>query len=307
MGGFFSSRIPLRDCAALCRRLATSLNAGIDVRKALTREAEHGRGIVLRRHMAAINEAVGNGENLAAAMAATGDFFPPLFHEMVEVGEQTGHQGEIFAQLGSHYENQVQLRRTFVASITWPMFQLCVAVAVVGFLIWIGGELRNENGRPLDFLGFGLTGNRGLAIYLTIMAAAAVMVFIMIRAAKRGLLWFRPIQRAIMSVPVLGPALGTLALARLAWSMHITMNAGMELRARLRLSLKSTGNARYIDCTDRIDSTISGEIRSMRRSAARGAFRRTFSTPWKSANKAAIWWNPWHTSPGSIGSRPAWP
>ena len=139
MGGFFSSRIPLRDCAALCRRLATSLNAGIDVRKALTREAEHGRGIVLRRHMAAINEAVGNGENLAAAMAATGDFFPPLFHEMVEVGEQTGHQGEIFAQLASHYENQVQLRRTFVASITWPMFQLCVAVAVVGFLIWIGG------------------------------------------------------------------------------------------------------------------------------------------------------------------------
>lgn len=252
MGGFFSSRIPLRDCAALCRRLATSLNAGVDVRKVLGREADHGRGMALRRHMAAINEAVGEGQSLAEAVAPAGDYFPPLFHEMVEVGEQTGHQGEIFAQLAEHYENQVQLRRSFLASIVWPMFQLCVALAVVGFLIWISDMLGN------DMLHFGLKGNSGLAIYLTIVAAAAATVYVMIRAANRGLVWVRPVQRAVMRVPVLGPALGTMALARLAWSMHLTMNAGMELRRALRLSLKSTANARYIDCTERIDATIAG-------------------------------------------------
>ena len=70
------------------------------------------------------------------------------------------------------------------------------------------------------------------------------------------MIWVRPIQRAIMGVPVLGPALQTLALARLAWSMQLTMNAGMELRRALRLSLKSTGNARFIGATEPIDRAI---------------------------------------------------
>ena len=52
------------------------------------------------------------------------------------------------------------------------------------------------------------------------------------------MMWVRPLQRAVMGVPVLGPALQTLALARIAWSMHLTMNAGMEVRKALRLSLE---------------------------------------------------------------------
>ncbi len=256
MANLFAARISLRDCAALCRRLGTALTAGIDIRKVLSREARQGRTLAARRRMTAINEAVNQGEGLAAAVASAGDYFPPLFHEMVEVGEQTGHQGEIFSQLADHYEHQMQLRRNFLASITWPVFQLSIALAVVGFLIWIGAVIGKGAGGAIDFLGFGLTGNRGLAIYLTGVAAVGIVLLMIIRAANRGMIWVRPIQRAIMGVPVLGPALQTLALARLAWSMQLTMNAGMELRRALRLSLKSTGNARFIGATEPIDRAI---------------------------------------------------
>ncbi len=206
--------------------------------------------------MASINAAVNRGENLAASTAAVGDCFPPLFQEMVEVGEQTGHQGEIFAQLADHYEYQLQLRRNFKAAITWPIFQLLIALSVVGFLIWIGDILGRSAGRPIDFLGLGLTGNRGVAIYASVLAVVGVALFLVVRAANRGMMWVRPLQRAVLGVPVLGPALQTLALARIAWSMHLTMNAGMEVRKALRLSLKSSRNARYIDRADMIDSSI---------------------------------------------------
>jgi type II secretory pathway component PulF len=256
MGMLFSARISLRDCGALCRRLATALMAGVDVRKVFSREAQQGRRLAARRHMKEINSAIDQGESLGEAVAATGDYFPPLFKEMVEVGEQTGHQGEIFTQLAEHFEYQLQLRRNFLSSITWPIFQLSVALAVVGFLIWIGDFLGQGAGKPLDFLGFGLTGIRGLAIYLALVAGAAVLVFLIVRAANRGLLWVRPIQRGILYLPAIGPALQTLALARLAWSMHLTMNAGMELRKALRLSFKSSGNAAFIDQYDKVDAAI---------------------------------------------------
>ena len=233
----------MKSLAALCHRLATALTAGIDARTVWAREAEHARGHAARQHLAAVSRAVNQGQSVAEAFSATGDFFPPLVREMVDVGEQTGHLGEVFGRLAEHYQAQVQLRRTFLSAITWPMFQLVAALAVIGLLIWMMGIIGRINGVPIDMLGLGLVGNRGLAIYLAIVGGAGLLLAAAIRAASRGALWIAPVQRAILRVPVLGPALQTTALARLAWSLNLTMNAGMEVRRSLRLSLRSTRNA----------------------------------------------------------------
>jgi type IV pilus assembly protein PilC len=63
--------------------------------------------------------------------------------------------------------------------------------------------------------------------------------------------------------------LQTVALARLAWSMHLTMYAGMDLRQALKLSLRSTQNARYLDQIPSIDAEI------MKGNSIYQAFRRT--------------------------------
>src|SRR5262249_18099969 len=103
----FSPRMSLKNRAALCRRLATALTVGIDVRKVFAREAENARNGAARKRLTAISEAVAQGESLTQALAETDDYFPPLLHEMIEVGEHTGHLGEIFGQLAEHYDSQV--------------------------------------------------------------------------------------------------------------------------------------------------------------------------------------------------------
>ena len=102
----------------LCRRLSTVLGAGIDLRTTWQRESERATGHVARDHFAAIREDVARGESLADALAARGAYFPAIFREMVDVGEQTGHLSEVFAQLADHYEGQDRMRRTFLAAIT---------------------------------------------------------------------------------------------------------------------------------------------------------------------------------------------
>ena len=78
----------------------------------------------------------------------------------------------------------------------------------------------------------------------------------MIRAVARGMLWTRPLQRFVLRIPKIGPALQAVAVARLAWVMSQTMNTGMDLRRALKLSLQSTRNARYLDRIERIDAEI---------------------------------------------------
>ena len=92
--------------------------------------------------------------------------------------------------------------------------------------------------------------------YVTFLGGIAVAFWLVVRAISRGALWIRPIQYFVMDLPGVGKALQTLALARLAWSMHVTMNAGMDVRRALRLSLSST-QRRYTDHIPVIDDEIS--------------------------------------------------
>jgi type II secretory pathway component PulF len=101
-----------------------------------------------------------------------------------------------------------------------------------------------------------LTGGRGLRIYLMFLAFTGTAIWLFLRAIDRGLMWTRPIQRLLLRLPALGKPLQTMALERLAWSMHLTMNTGMDVRRALKLSLRSTQNARYIDQIPAIDAEI---------------------------------------------------
>lgn len=252
----FSPRISVRQLAILSRRLAISLEAGIDVRKVWAREAERPIGPIVRRRLCMVSEAVEQGESLSEALKATGDYFPEMFRELVAVGEYSGHLAECLAQLASHYEDQIRLRRIFLVAIAWPVFQLIVSLLVVGILIWAMGVIRNITGTKVDILGFGLVGNAGLAIYLGLLAVIGAALFGVLYAIQRGVLWVAPIQVALMRVPMLGQVLQTLALARLAWSLHLTLDTGMELRRALKLSLDSTQNAFFTRHERSIDRSV---------------------------------------------------
>jgi len=249
----FSPRIRLRELAQLCRRLGTSLSAGIDLRTVWQREAAGSYRGALRRRFATIRDAVAEGRSMADGVDDCGDFFPELFRQLVRVGDETGSGAEVLAQLAEHYDAQLKRRRIFLVAITWPVIQLVAALFVVGFVIWVMGIIGEGK---TDILGFGLIGNRGLSIYVAFLSGIGIVFVLLVRAFQRGIIWIRPVQRLAMRVPTIGPALETLALSRLTWVMHLTMNTGMDVRRALRLTLSSTNQARYLDQIPAIDRWI---------------------------------------------------
>lgn len=241
----FDSRISTRQLAELCHRVSTSLKAGVDARRNWQREAENARGAA-RRPLGHIRDAVARGESLTEALPATGKYFPPLFHEMVAVGEQTGHLAEVLARLGDNYQHQLEMKKAFRQSISGPMFQLGFALFVVGVLIWVVGFIAQmRGGKPIDLLGLGLVGDEGLKIYLTFLGCVAAVAFYIYRQIQRGALWIGGVQLLAMRVPKIGRALELLAVSRFAWSLQLTLETGMDLRKALQLSLLATHNQYY--------------------------------------------------------------
>jgi type II secretory pathway component PulF len=241
---------------ALSYRLATETEAGIDIRRTWQREAEAAPSR-LRPYFARVRDAVARGDSLAVALAGAGQVFPPLFLEMTHVGEQTGTLGKVFRRLAAHYRRQVQAQRIFLGAIAWPMLELAFAILVIGALIWILGAIGRRTGsEPIDVLGFGLIGTWGLVIYINFIIAVGLCVAGLVVAVRRGMLWTRPLQRAVMRLPGVGASLEKIALARLAWALHLTMNVEMDLRRLVPLVLRATGSDYYIRHSDQIVADV---------------------------------------------------
>lgn len=253
---FLEPRLSTKALTELSHRLAVETNSGIDIRRTWQREAESAPAR-LRPYMAQVRDSLAQGNSLSLSLAQTGRVFPPLFLEMTRVGEESGNLGRVFRNLESHYRHSQQAQRIFLAAIAWPLLELAFAVLVVGVLIWVMGIVaQRNNGQPIDILGFGLIGTKGLIIYINFIIAVALCVAGLVVAIKRGVLWTRPLQRALLGLPGIGPAVEKIALSRLAWALHLTMNTSMDLRRIVPLALRATGNDHYVRHADQIVADV---------------------------------------------------
>lgn len=269
-----NSPIRLRELAELSGRLATSLEAGVDIRQTLARESTAHLRTRLRDELAAVKQAVDRGNSLAEALDAQGEFFPPLFRQLVGVGEEAGRLPDVLRRLAEHYELRLKLRREFLAAIAWPAVQLALAVGVLGLAILVMGFLppMPDTGKPFDIFGLGLYGVSGMFTFFAIVACLAAGAAALGIALQRGVAWTVGVQRALAAVPGLGRALRTLALARLTWALQLTLDAGMDVLRAVPLALRASAHGPYMEHSDAIVRALrSGQDMTSAMSAT-GAF-----------------------------------
>jgi type IV pilus assembly protein PilC len=254
---FFSSRIRLKPLAQLCRRMAISTGAGLQDRRIWRDEAQRG-GRAQREAVAQVSEALARGVAIDDAIDATGAYFPPLFRQMVAVGDASGNLDRTYKRLAEHYEQMLVSRRTLLGALAWPGIQLGMALLTIGIVIWISStlNLRTLDGEPLDLFGLGLTGKRGLMLYVMLITFVGIAALLSIEAMRRGMLWTRSLQRMALRVPGIGDALQTLAMARFTWALQLVLDTSMDLRKALPLALDATGHETYLQLGPRVARNI---------------------------------------------------
>lgn len=254
-----------------CRRMGTGLKAGLDIRRVCEQESGYGTSTYQRR-MARISQQVNTGSSFSEAVESQADFFPSLFRAMVAVGERSGRLPEVLLKLSEHYKYMLELRGVYLIGILWPAIQLVMAVLIVGFMIWLMGPLSQFAGEKVDIFGFGLVGNRGLLIYIAFISTIVFSLWFVYRKATSGGVFTQWIQQLIAKVPVLGPAVMTLTISRMAWSMSASADTDMSARMIARTTLESSDNAVFSPLVDPVDQHIKQGMELHQAFRATGAF-----------------------------------
>lgn len=241
-----TSRMPTRVIAELFGRLAIALGAGIELRRAWASETTRVPAR-WRPAMERVSRRLAEGDELAPSLRAAAGAFPPLVCSVVQVGDRTGREPEIFRDLAASLVESDRAARQLRRALVKPALQLVAAAAAVGVLIVVSGSIGDLDGRPVDILGLGLKGIPGLVRYLVILALLAGCVLIAAPLAVRS--WRdRGIVRQMASwLPGLGPAL--VAGEAAAWCRaaamagHAGLDAGrlVELAAGAAPGLRISG------------------------------------------------------------------
>lgn len=238
-----SAKCPLPALVNWCRTLKHSVGAGLDVVRIFRSLGKSGP-FALRPTADNIAAALADGESLGDALEPHRNRFPPLFVEMVAVGEKAGQLEEAFRELENYYETTMRVQRNFRSQLIYPLIQYVLAVLVIsGFLYIYAMLVTPKTGMSAGVFGFSGTG--GAIGFLVFGFGLLGLLFFVAKMSADSVRWRSRMEGAALILPAWGPALLNFALQRFALALRMTHEAGLRTERVLGYCFRASSNSAF--------------------------------------------------------------
>src|SRR5215216_299186 len=127
--------IRLADLVVFSRQLATMINAGLPIVRALYILSEQTENPKLVDVVVAVRKDVEAGLSLSQALEKQPEAFSRLYVEMVKAGEIGGMLDGVLLRLADQLERDQDLRRKIKSAMTYPVVVLAFAILVASILL----------------------------------------------------------------------------------------------------------------------------------------------------------------------------
>ena len=128
-------RVRLKDRNVFFRQLATLLQAGMPLLRALSTVREQTGNPGLAAVIGELHEAVRTGSSLAEALEARPEIFPAMYANMVHAGETGGMMEDVLWRLVAYGEKDEELRGKAFSAMVYPLFLMVVGSVAVFILV----------------------------------------------------------------------------------------------------------------------------------------------------------------------------
>lgn len=233
---------------AFTRELATLLEAGMTLDRALQILIELSVDEQLVRMMESIREKVQSGDALSDALTAQGKAFTPLYISMIKAGEAGGVLHDVLQRLVDYLERSHELKESVRSALIYPMVLLTVAgLSVIGLLVFVVpqfSQMFEDMGQALPLPTQIVVGVGDMVRNYWWMIMATVFLFIAYAQhhftqpeVKRR--W----DKRLLDWPLLGDLIAKVETARFSRTLGILLHNGLPLLTALNLVKDVIGNS----------------------------------------------------------------
>ncbi len=255
-------RLPQREMINLLFHLQMLLRSGVPVLDALADLRDGADSLQLRQVAAALMDRIQNGSTLASAMGADPAVFSDVMVHLVRSGEVTGQLAEVLAELVRSLKWQSELAEQTKKLILYPAFvtvtisgvvvflMVYLVPQLVGFIANMGQEIPLQT-RILIWL------SKAFVNYwwLILPAPVALVVGVGIAARANERVRFR-LHQAALSLPMVGPVIKKIILARLMDSFALMYRTGIPVIEALGYCERVTANLPVQQALARVQARI---------------------------------------------------
>ncbi len=214
------------------RQLSMLQQAGVGVQDSLHQINPHSR-----READEIRETLdqmGSGATFSESLSGRTRWLPEFDRLMIEAGESSGQLDQTLRILSDHYEHRSSLIRQVLLKLAYPVLLIHFIIlmpAIIGF-----GQALIGTGGATFFSAF------APSLSTLIVSYGALFAIIYLSQANRGYGVRSFLEKIWHKIPGFGNALKEIKLARLAFSLHALLNAGVTVRDAWQSAARSSGS-----------------------------------------------------------------
>ena len=243
----YLERVGVADIAIITRQLAALIGAGIPLVECIGTVSKQVEKEKLRLALREIREKVNEGKSLGDALADYPKMFGDLYVNMVRAGEQAGALEHVLERLADYTEASVELRGKVVASMTYPLIMMMVAIAVILFMM---GFVVPKITKIFTDMGSELPAITKFVMWISDMVQGywylGIIGFVaMIWGGQR---YYRTekgrlrVDELLLRLPVFGKMLMMVSIARFSSTLATLMGAGVPLLRSMGIVRNIMGN-----------------------------------------------------------------
>jgi len=268
---FFSrfEKVSLQELIVFVKQLSAVLDSGIPLLEGLEAISEQIKSPNFQETILNIKKDIEQGSSFSEALQKYPKIFSSLIVNMVRAGEKAGILVEVLDKLGDLLEKELVNYKTIKAATSYPMY--VVMSLVGGFLVvvtWvipkfssIFSSFKTELPLPTRIL-IGI--NYVIVTFWPIILLSGLAVFYLFRKSLQSdtgrLQW----DRFILSMPIIGPIVARLLLARFFNMLSAMLASGITMVEALNISSAIVGNKVISQVIDGIrDDVIEGKTLSV--------------------------------------------
>ena len=255
----FFHRVSLEELAVFTRQLSMFFSSGLGLLRGLESIAGQGFSKLTSESATELSRGLREGRGLAASMSLRPVVFSQVYVRMVHAGESSGALDKILARLADFLERDMLLQKRLRASLAYPLLIFIFSVLMVGFLLLfvfpmfvtffdgLDVELPVVTKSLLSLTNF----FRHPAILATFFIVGPVLTYHAYQRLGRSDEAMLLLSRARLKLPLVGPLVHSVLLARFARTLAILLEAGIPQLTALQTSGKAIGNAAVEQAVDR--------------------------------------------------------
>ena len=202
--------------------------AGVSVVQTLEMLQRNPPSASFRQPIATLLAQISQGSTVADAMRSLGAWMPAFDIALLQAGENSGRLDAVCKLLAHFYEDRARMVSRMLSDLAYPAFVLHFAIFLFPMIsLFRGGTMTN-----FVIESFGTL----IVLYVWIF------LLIFLGQGSRGAKWRSTLERILRPVPVLGTALQSLALARLAVALESLINAGVTIVEAWQMAAAASGS-----------------------------------------------------------------